>query len=236
MISDKLLILNIIIFFLLFSSCNANHDTENENYHKDSIIKYVYINNTDKICYFIEPIKQPILYIGVPNILKYSEILKDSVSIIMKGAQVRLLSNTNLCEIVPSEKGNKTLVVYKKYKNDSSLVISKEFRVKVLPEAITNLSSLQEIKKETLLSFSELKCYILDLPIEIRCEIESFSIITFVENKEIEIQSNGNKFTQNQRELIKKIKKNNHLIFNNIVCKLPDGNLRSIPDFVLKIK
>lgn len=227
----------ICIFIVSFFSCNENNGasknniTDNETVRQVFIPKYVRGN-----CYSISTIEKPILYIGIPNILEFSQGLVDSASIIMKGAKVKIFKSKNICEIYVTKESNEELMLFKKKTNEDSILVSrKQFRIRELPQPETNFSKYSEIEVGMILAMKEMRCFIPNIPIEVFCETVCFSIVANINNKEVIAISDSNKFSMAQIDLLQKVKKNHHIIFKNIIVKLPDGTKRKLPSYAIKI-
>jgi len=119
---------------------------------------------------------------------------------------------------------------------------SKEFRVKSLPNPITTIGGPTatffkggSIPQSTLLALSGINATMENFDFALTFNITQFSLSCSIGGFDESAPSNSRNFTAQQKAIIRKAKKGNRVIIEEVRASGPDGQTRKINDLVLKL-
>lgn len=180
-------------------------------------------------------------YIGIDNPVSCTvEGLKcKSVVLTTSNGSIKKL-DCGIYVFRPEKLSDSSIIINKKVKN--KLVKIGEFFLKVrnMPEPIANVGGFYQdtVVRESLATQMGLGAYAHPgLGFELNYTVNSFSI-TIIRNKEIfHFKSTaGNQFSQETKQALKLLEKNDKVVFSSIVVALPDQKTTLVKPFELTIK
>jgi hypothetical protein len=115
---------------------------------------------------------------------------------------------------------------------------STKFRVKRVPNPVATVGGKNEglIGKSQLLAEQGIYAEIPDFDFEMKFTVTSFVVSSSKGGFVVDKPANGNRFTQEQLDLIKGLNPGSRIYIDNIVVKGDDGTTRNLPAISLKIK
>ncbi len=100
--------------------------------------------------------------------------------------------------------------------------------IKILSGEVPDYKSDGKLSKNDLLAAGGIIVMMRNFDFDVNFEEVRFTTSAVVGGIVKEYTSNSNKFTDQQKELIKQLKKGERIYFEDIVCKGPDGKLRNL--------
>lgn len=175
-----------------------------------------------------------------PMFIDLKNIPKDKISIIAHSCKVSTIKSNGHFSITPSRRGNILLKVYRKLKQDSTLIWEGTFSVRCLPPptAIIGKSENKEMSKNTFLAQKGISVPLINYGISISFPIESYTLIITRKDKLVLLENfEGNQF---KPEMIKKLKTvlegNERLFFTNIKIKSSFHKSKIVNSIEIKLK
>ena len=112
-----------------------------------------------------------------------------------------------------------------------------EFRVKRVPDPVASVAGKTEgvITKNELLAQQGVSSKIPDFDFEMNFTVKSFNVSTSKGGFVVDKPANGNRFTQEQKDLMKGLNPGSRLYIESIVVKGDDGSVRNLPALSFKI-
>ena len=141
--------------------------------------------------------------------------------------------------VYPKKPGLLNILIYKHEKNEDIYLGMCQYRVERLPDAIPRVGGKRNtvIDKNDLLNQQGIALANEECCWNINYKMVEFTVSTINEQgKVVENISTSNKFTEAQKDQIKKLKSGQKIYFENIKVKDMDGNTRNIGVIMLKIK
>ena len=184
-----------------------------------------------------------VFYVGVDNPISAMAAGipdKDIRVEISEGTLTKTGSGTYIARV--SKPGGKVFVkVFAKDGKTETLMGSKEFRIKRVPDPVARINgqdaSKKKLDKNALVAAGglvvEMKDFDFDLP---GLKIASFNV-QISRNQELTpvMASDGNRFSEDILNSFQQCRRGNKVFFTDIVAKMPDGN-RSLNDIVITIQ
>ena len=165
---------------------------------------------------------------------------KDTRVEISEGTLTKTGSGTYIARVTKPG-GTVEVRVYAKDGKTETLMGSKKFRIKRVPDPVARIngqeSGVKQVDKNALLAAGglvvEMKDFDFDLP---GLKIASFNV-QISRNQELTsvMPSDGNKFSQTIINNFQQCRRGNKIFFTDIVARMPDGN-RSLNDIVVTIR
>ncbi|MCH4895464.1 gliding motility protein GldM [Marinilabiliaceae bacterium JC040] len=188
----------------------------------------------------VSPLKMNVFYLGVDNPVSVSvpglatENLKIGIingKMIKRGHNyiVRPISSTRSCDISVSSK------IGGKVKHLQTL----KFRVKTVPNPIAAISKKSggAISKGLLQASWGVSAILKDFDFNMKFNVTGFTLYTIGSGGYVkEARSNSARFTQEQKNIIKRCKRGQRLIIDDIKAKGPDKRLRKLQSLTFKIQ
>ena len=141
--------------------------------------------------------------------------------------------------VTPKNPGLLNISIYKHEKNEDIYLGMCQYRVERLPDAIPRVGGYRNtvIDKNVLLNQQGIALANEECCWNINYEMVEFTVSTINEQgKVVENISTSNKFTEAQKDQIRKLKSGQKIYFENIKVIDMDGNTRNIGVIMLKIK
>nr|WP_320117638.1 gliding motility protein GldM [uncultured Marinifilum sp.] len=113
-----------------------------------------------------------------------------------------------------------------------------EFRVKPIPDPIAKIADMNggSIKKNLLLAQSGVEAVMENFDFDLEFKIERFTVSTIVKGYTVDQTSRSRNFTNEQIGLLRNLKRNQKVYFENIRAIGPDGEARNLAPIIFKIK
>lgn len=187
----------------------------------------------------ISPTKMNVFYVGVDNPVSLAapgmspELIEPQITngtIVKSGSSyiVRPQIAGKKCEIT----------VYANVNGQKRVLQTQEFRVKEVPDPVIKINGQKggKIKKNLLAAAGEIEVVMEGFDFDMKFKVDNFSVYTVVDGFVQEVaRSNGASFSQEQLNMINKLKRNQMLTIENTMVKGPDGATRKLADVPFKI-
>lgn len=133
-----------------------------------------------------------------------------------------------------------TVKIYAKENGKETLMGSKTFRVKRVPDPMARINGqevgVKRIDKNTLANAGGLLVSMKDFEFELSLKIASFNVQVSRDGELSPMMpSNGNKFSQNMIDNFKRCKRGDKVFITDVTAAMPEGN-RTLGDMILTIK
>ena len=133
-----------------------------------------------------------------------------------------------------------TVRVYAKENGKETLMGSKTFRVKRVPDPVARINGqtegVKKIDKNTLANAGGLLVSMKDFEFELNLKIASFNVqVSRKGELSAMMPSDGNKFSKNMVDNFKRCQLGDKVFITDITAQMPDGN-RMLGDMILTIK
>lgn len=192
----------------------------------------------------VSPTKMNVFYIGVDNPVDISVpgVPKENIVATMTNGTIREDKTTGGWIVRPATgdlTGKKTTIsvnaeVHGKKREMGSVA----FRVKTVPDPVAKVAMSKGgvLQRSMLLAQTGVFCEIENFDFEMPFKVISFSVNAIIQGFEEVSQSNSNKFTEGQFDLIKKLRRGDKVNFENIKAKGDDGITRNLPPMIFKLQ
>ena len=100
---------------------------------------------------------------------------------------------------------------------------------------VPDYRSKGEISKKELLKADEVIAMMKNFDFDLKFEVMRFSVSATIGGLVKDGLSTSNKITNQQKEIIKQLKKGDKIYFEDIKCKGPDGSVRNLSPMVFTI-
>lgn len=218
------------VLFLVVSCMNG------QNEQSDSTNKELDSKNNKSTVTAVAPTKMNVLYVGVENPVNVAVSGYEStqIEIELKDNEGRIEGANGNYVIMPSRPGLLTVVV----KADGNVVQETRFRAKSIPRPVIYVSGKVggEITKEDLLKQKEVNVFMENFDFDVSFRVISFTISTTnSEGYHISVESESNKITEEQKQLIERSNPGQRIDFESVKAIGPDGSTRNIAPTVFEI-
>jgi gliding motility-associated protein GldM len=186
--------------------------------------------------------KMNVFYIGVENPVEVSAagVSSNDLKVSMGGAGGGSIQRKDGGFVVNVSQQTKAGEFAKINVSAPGITVSKDFRVKRIPDPVPKLSS----KAGGPIGNGEIRAQQALIPVlegfdfDARCEIRGFQIIRSAKREDPEINANkGGKFDERTKALVNKAKPGDIFVFDNIKCNCPgDVASRTLPSSVFKVQ
>jgi hypothetical protein len=183
----------------------------------------------------IAPTKMNVLYIGLENPVTIAASGYESSELTVKIDNGTVEGKDGMYIVKPSQPRLANLVVSANGKEIQKSV----FRVKFVPDPVTKVAGIKgvgAIKKDLLLKQEGVVAEIENFDFDLRFKIVEFTVSTVVNGYATDRVIKGNKFSEQQLELIKKVEPGAKVYIEGIKTVGPDGMIRQLVPIVLIIK
>jgi gliding motility-associated protein GldM len=187
----------------------------------------------------VSPTKMNVLYAGLANPLSVSVPGISATNVKVSVTNGRIEQNANGYLIYPDKVGVKSIVsVSAQIDGTVKQIGSTEFRVKRVPNPIATVAGKNEglISRNELVAEQGVFAEIPDFDFEMKFTVTSFAVSTSKGGFVVDKLSTGNRFTQEQIDLMKGLNTGSRLYIDNIVAKGEDGTTRNLSAISFKIR
>lgn len=134
----------------------------------------------------------------------------------------------------PKNTGTATLSIFA----GSKLIDKAVFRVKIVPDPVAKVAGRKggEIAKDNLAAQDEVHAVLENFDFDLHFKITEFTLSVAKDGKSIDLHSNSNKITEEQKDLIRNTNQDQKVYFLDIRCAGPDGHERELLPVVFKIQ
>jgi gliding motility-associated protein GldM len=193
-------------------------------------------SSEQEIAVAIAPTKMNVLYYGIDNPLSIaaSEVDNDKLEVKIDNGTIKGEKGFYIVNPQDAEK-LATVQVFSDHKE----IGKASFRVKLVPEptaTVAGMGSGTSMSKALFLDQKGVVAVLPDFAFDLKFKITEFILVTIDGNYSVESKSNSDQFTQEQLELIKKVKTDTRVTIENIKALGPDGKTRDLKPLVFKIK
>ena len=178
-----------------------------------------------------------VFYIGVPNPVDISAagIPKDQIQATVTNGSIS--KSKDGWEVRVKKPGKAVVNVAATLEGERKNMGSMEFRVKKIPTPTPEIAgkSSGSVNKNRLAVTSGIIAKMENFEFDIRVMVDSYMFTYIAANglsKEMNVK--GPRFTQEVKDVIKRLKPGSRVTFEKIKAKMPDGELRTLPPVVLK--
>ena len=96
--------------------------------------------------------------------------------------------------------------------------------------------SSQVMTKSELLAWGKINVYIKNFDFDYKYAVVSYRVSIIIPGYQLEVLNLGAAFTQETIKIIKRVKRNGRVYFDNIKVRSPDGKTQKIDSFNIKIR
>lgn len=187
----------------------------------------------------VSPTKMNVFYAGLANPLSVSVPGISAANIKVSVTNGRIEQSGAGYFVYPDKVGvNSVVTVNAQIDGTVKLIGSTPFRVKRVPNPIATVADKNEglISRNELLAEQGVYAEIKDFDFEMKFTVTSFVVSTSKGGFVVDKIANGNRFTQEQIDVMKGLNPGNRLYIDNIVVKGEDGTTRNLSAISFKIK
>ncbi len=194
----------------------------------------------------VSPTKMNVFYQGVLNPVDVSVpgVTKDKLTVSMKNGKITRNAKDNNWIVEPSQidfLGNKTeIIVSADIDGEQKSIGSVKFRVKRVPDPVAKVFNLKggEIQKNVLLAQAGVFAEIEDFDFEMPFVVTSFQVSAKPGGSDYWVKgdSKDNRFTEEQKGIIRNLRRGDKLIIDDIKAKGPSDNIpRNLAPIIFRI-
>jgi gliding motility-associated protein GldM len=187
----------------------------------------------------VSPTKMNVFYAGLANPVSISVPGIPSSNVKVSITNARIEQTTDGYLVYPEKVGTKSIVtVNAEIDGAMKQIGSTEFRVKRVPNPLATVAGKNEgiITKNELLAEQGVFAEIPDFDFQMKFTVTSFVVSTSKGGFVVDKPTNGNRFSQEQMDLIKGLNTGGRLYIDNIIAKGEDGTTRNLSAISFKIK
>jgi len=186
----------------------------------------------------VAPTKMNVFYLGVDNpvTIAVSGVSIDKIRPTISNGSIRITGNTFI--VNPRILGVAIIDVFIENEGKRLHVDNMEFRVKEIPEPVAKVAMKKSgvISRNTLLAQVEIIADLENFDFDARFAISKFSVVANIKGFKHLVVSNSNKFTDDQKNLIKELSIGDNVYFQDIKAVGPDGRVRELSPLVFTIQ
>jgi hypothetical protein len=182
----------------------------------------------------IELTKMNILYLGVDNPVKVAVSGCKASDLKLTATNASISESHGTFYVRPQTPGKVTLSV----SCQGKLIRAAEFRVRMVPYPIARVGGIKEqtVSLNLLAAQKFLVAELSDFEFDLSFKITQFQMSITVNGFNKKFRSDSNMLTNEQLSEIRKLKRGQSVYFDDIKAKGPDGIVRKLSSFSLKIK
>jgi gliding motility-associated protein GldM len=185
----------------------------------------------------VSPTKMNVFYLGVDNPVDVSVAGVQPDQIDIQVTNARHVKQGDSYIIKPIRPGNAFVIVFANIDGKRREMGRKEFRVKTVPNPVTMVNNQKGgfINQSVLLAqigvFAEMENFDFDL----KFTVTEFTVSAVVQGFVREYTSKTNKFTNDQKALIKSLSRGNSVYIQDVKAIGPDGSTRNLSTINFKL-
>lgn len=188
----------------------------------------------------ISPTKMNVFYLGVDNPVSLAApgISPDVIEPQITNGKIRKMEDGSYI-VNPGVAGKPcSITVFANIQGQKRELQTQTFRVKEVPDPVAKVNGLRggKIKKNALLGAKKVDVELENFDFDMTFTVENFSIYTVVDGYvQEEGRSDKANFSEAQKRLMNKLRRNQALTIENIVVKGPDGTTRKLQSLSFRI-
>lgn len=193
-------------------------------------------------CWSVTAIKTHVLYRGLKNPIDVCITgVRQRDMIISVNEPHELVQDAGGWSIIPGKGKKVTLKVHEKLtlEGDTRVAATREFRVKSIPDPTPKFGGKtpvdNTIKKEDLAVTAGVMAWVPNFDFDINIKVTGFSMTFIREGQVIQKTSTSNRVTDEMKANIKKVARGQKVYIERIEVLMPDGSVRRLAPFILKI-
>ncbi len=186
----------------------------------------------------VSPLKMNVFYIGVDNPVSISVPGIASDNIVPSISNGTIIKSGKDYIVRPKKAGACSIVVSANRDNGCKVKLQTlEFRVKTVPDPIPGVMGKTggKINKNVLLAASGVVASMDNFDFDMQFKVTGFSIFAVINGYVSECATKGHKFSNEQKSLIKSLRRGQRLVIEDITAVGPDGIIRKLPSLTFKI-
>jgi len=178
-----------------------------------------------------------VLYIGYPNKVTVTAagVGAEKINISATGGRIQKTGNGEFIVNVSSQSDNFIITAVA----DGKTLGSSTYRVRQMPEPTATVGGQKSgayVNAATLAAQGGVGAYIENFPLNLKYSVTSFNAVGVDEDGNVMTKPcQGNTFTQDARNMVKKMKSGDILTIENIYCVGPDGRRIKLPSLLYNI-
>lgn len=191
--------------------------------------------NQNDIVTAVAATKMNVLYLGVDNPIAIATSGYDPSEIRVSIDNGTISGEKGQYVVRPAKTGEANVTVLYKEKE----IQKSTFRVKTVPDPVAKVAGIKgagAIDKHILLEQKEVVADMENFDFDLRFKTISFSVVANIGGNSITKVSKSSKFTQEQYDLIKKVKPGQKVYIEDVKAVGPDGSIRLLPPIALTLK
>jgi gliding motility-associated protein GldM len=185
----------------------------------------------------VSPTKMNLFYLGVDNPVDISVAGVSPDKVFANMTNGKIIRKGDSWIVRPRRPGNAYVIVSAEIDNIKREVERKEFRVRTVPTpvAMVNNQSGGAINKNVLLAQFGVAAVMENFEFDLTFKVIEFEILTIVQGFVRDAASKSNRFTPDQKKIIKGLSKGSPLYIQNIKAVGPDGIVRNLQTINLRV-
>ncbi|MBN2167319.1 MAG: gliding motility protein GldM [Marinilabiliaceae bacterium] len=188
----------------------------------------------------ISPTKMNVFYEAVENPVTISVpgVNSNDLEIAITNAKYRKVKNQYLVRVNPRTAGAKSrITVFAKTENGKRSIGYMDFRIKRIPPPIAKVAGINEgtLRKGLLLAQTGIMAEMEDFDFELEYKVTRFNVSAVKKGYTIDEQSESNRFTKQQLELIGGLNRGDKVYINGISAKGPDNVPKKLGSITITI-
>jgi gliding motility-associated protein GldM len=178
-----------------------------------------------------------VLYIGYPNKVTVTAagVGAEKININATGGRIQKVANGEFVVNVSSQSDNFIITAVA----DGKTLGSSTYRVRMMPEPVASVGGKKSgefVNAATLAAQAGVAAAIENFPLNLKYSVTGFNAVGVDENGDLMTkQCQGNTFSPDARNMIKKMKSGDILTVENIYCVGPDGRRTKLPSLLYNI-
>lgn len=186
----------------------------------------------------VNPVKMNVLYIGVDNPIEISIPGIDPQSIGVSAVNGSIVRIGDGYRFRPSRPGRAVISVWAQIDGKQVAMGNQDFRVKRLPNPIATLGGKRggPIAKQVLLAQQGVSASLADFDFDARFQVTGFTVSCQLQGYKMQSQTHGNKFTKQQFDLMKRLRRGEDFYIEDIQAVGPDGLIRDLSPMIFQVR
>jgi gliding motility-associated protein GldM len=181
----------------------------------------------------ISPIKMNVFYEGVDNPVAVSVpgVAGSNLDVRMTNVSTRRKGTDYIVKPNPGSAGKNSMVsVYANIEGKSKFIGKQEFRIKRVPDPVAVVAGKEggKIVRNVLAAQAVVMAEMKDFDFELEYKVTGFNVSVLKNGFIQDARSNDNRFTEEQKELIKNTPRSSKVQIEDIRAKGPDGRTRNL--------
>jgi len=178
-----------------------------------------------------------VAYVGIPNPLTVAVENCKPDQVIVTAYNGTLTNNGNgNYDYTPEKTGKGILTISIKIKNGTKEIGRSVYRIRQIPKPVVHISPTQEAKKEHPSWDWQpgLVAIAADTALKAPFTILSFEVF-LIRNKQVDMiaKNQGARFEGLAKVILSKLMPDDRIVFSNILCKYPNGDIAKLDDLVI---